>query len=172
MNGEPLVETRGPAPRLGPVTPGETAVGAKSEGKPRSSSIARQTYGPSPMVITIIGRRIAGNGWRNAVRRMDLARYEGMVKYVYGNGGRPRSIVEETGSKEAHGWGGPEIHAEGRWLEARPGPCLPCGHRIRAPRSKCAAFGRCGIASDDEYGARCQKYGFGSTAEVAQSHPQ
>ena len=95
-----------------------------------------------------------------------------MVNHAYGNGDRPGSLVEETGSKETHEWGGPEIHAKSRWLEAAPGPRSACGHGIHARRSKCAAFGRSGIASDDEYGARCQKYGFGPTAEVAQSHEQ
>jgi hypothetical protein len=103
---------------------------------------------------------------------MDTALYERMVNHAYGNGGRPGPLVEETRSKEAHGWGGPEIHAKGGWLETAPGPRSPRGHGIQARRSKRAAFGRRGSASDDEHDARCPKYGFGSPADIAHSCEQ
>ena len=124
------------------------------------------------MAVTAMRRRIARKGRVSAVRGTDAALYERMVEHVYGNSGRTGSLVEETDPKEAHGWGSPEIHTESRWLEAAPGPRSPCGHGIHARRSKRAAFGRSGIASDGEHDARCQKYGFGPTAEVAQSHEQ
>ena len=124
------------------------------------------------MAITAKGRRIARNGAVNAVRRTDTALYERMVNHVYGNSGRTGSLVEETGSKEANGWSGPEIHEKGRWLETAPGLRAPGGHGVFARRSRRAAFGRSGIASDDEYDTRCEKYGFGPTAEVARTHEQ
>jgi len=124
------------------------------------------------MANTTVGRRIARNVRVNAVRRTDTALYERMVNYVYGNSGCTGSLVEETGPKEERGWGSPEIHAKDWWLEAAPGSRAPGGHRIHARRSKRAAFGRNGIASDDEQNTRCEKYGFGPTIEVARSHEQ
>ena len=58
------------------------------------------------------------------------------------------------------------------WLEAAPRQRSSRGHRIHPRRSKRAGFGRRGVASDGEHEARCQKYGFGSAAEIARSHQQ